>query len=220
MVTETISYLAKKNGGQERDSKFIRNTIPGKVGILNPAALQHIFFLLFCLVITSAACKKESTSPPQPFGVSSLSFTYSGDQNGTYSAIGEYQSPPTTEPWTYEWAGARRFTNLLVKYIFIGANAEVTANPYVSEYFYIHIPDKGKGTFPIPTWGSEEIIFNYTGGLAPDEHYNVSAGTVVVTTYSKDRVAGTFTATARDQFDGSKHVNITNGQFDLKLTGP
>jgi hypothetical protein len=166
--------------------------------------------VVLCLVALATACGPTDTQPAGD--PSTVSFTYSGDRNGTFSVSGVRPDVRTGTLYTTPWASGN---NLLFDRTYTAINASLpsgTANHIMG----FLVPAGETGTFTLSPEHFDELIFGYQSGVSSGQVYVFKPGTVTVTSATAGRVAGTFSGTAIDS-SGSKTLTVTNGKFDVQI---
>lgn len=176
---------------------------------------QRVFFIATCLLVIAGACKKDhSSSDQQP---SSLSFSYSGDTSGTFSADGDYpEPPPDNGDIFYEWVKAERFKRPIDLFnsealIRITANVPKSQNTAVSNFINLTLPDKFTDIYSVGN-GSNGAEINLGG-----HSFSFTEGTINVTYNKNGRIKGSFEGRATYYGNPNEAINVTNGAFDVKI---
>ena len=176
---------------------------------------QLFYFLAACLLVLGDACKKDNSSSTQDPGT--LSFSYSGDISGNFSATGNYPNPPPANGDIYvEWTKAERFEriiDLFNKENWVGIFANFPTSQTMPESNSIHfvLANKGTGTYPlVNAWTNTEV---YLKG----ELFAFIGGNITVTYFKNGRIRGTFEGSAKTGGSPARNIQITNGQFDLNI---
>jgi hypothetical protein len=176
--------------------------------------LRAIVPLFLSLVAVAAACGKDAT---QPTGApSTVSFTYSGDRNGTYSATGFEPDVRTGTRWTTPWASATNLNGTTQAYTEVLTSLPVSTGNQVTLFFF---PYGKTGTSALSAAQGDQVVFDYKSGVSGGQVYFFNPGTVSVTSVTADRVAGTFSGTAVDTVN-HRTLTVTNGSFDVHVNNP
>lgn len=167
--------------------------------------------LILSFLLIFLGCSDKNIPCPE-FGVSSLSYRYSGSLIGTYFAAGE--TPPQNTSYTnLEWAFARTTNGLGKEWIQIYSH--LPANNNGGHFIQMHLLDKSTGKFNLPSdFGKDVLVFND----GPDQtSYEFISGEINVTYYECERIIGTFHGEAKNP-NGTDTITIQDGKFDVRVT--
>jgi len=183
-------------------------------------------FSAVCAVCVLLGCG-DNPAGPATDGTSTLSFTYTGDASGSYTAAGlptqpapEYLAPTNYAAAMSYPAGSSRAGTLSI--VANDASGTKGGNMLLIQ--------------GIPTRRTTVSLSSSVGGLlhmgltwtpsyfGSQLMYVLDAGELSVTEYSATRVRGTFRGTAfryiRGSSDRTRTITITNGRFDLTVDDP
>jgi hypothetical protein len=173
-------------------------------------------FVLAALVF-AGSCTSESTEPTGD--PSTLSFTYSGYRNGTYTVTGFQPDLRTGTLYVTPWASAVNFA--INDQTFTEISSSLPAGPHVHVAQFV-FPFGVTGTFPLGPAHADGLLYDGLSfevdpnGLTAPESYLLSPGTVTITSTSSNRVVGTFSGTAVDSAH-ARRIDVTNGTFNIYL---
>jgi hypothetical protein len=177
--------------------------------------------LLLVLLLPLTACGKDDPVGPDPKGT--LSFTYSGDISGTFSASGEPKPDAGDFPQTEFAAAQAENGNVLIiglrptqqpKFDYFGIALEGVTSP------------KTVQVCAQPTGGACPAVFYLRGfngnGDTFDQAYVFTSGSVTISEINAERVRGSFQGTAifisgSGQPSFGRTITVTNGQFDVPV---
>jgi hypothetical protein len=188
----------------------------------------------FGSVLALAACGGDGpTDPGPPETGGTVSFSFSGDQSGSFSAAGLIQGSPENPAFgTWAAAGWSQEDQQLAVAAFRARTAPA------GDVFVLALGNTtGTGTVTLngaPCLQGEEdgcamgmlgFDVRQLGEFDPtnDRVYAVMSGTVTITMYTADRLRGTFSGTAvhlLDLFTSApepRTLTIANGSFDVPL---
>lgn len=176
--------------------------------------LRSMVPLYLCLATAAMACGSDTT---QPTGVpSTVSFTYAGDRNGSYTTTGFIPDVRTGTLWTTKWATAGNFSSGTQGFTGVSASLPTSTG---NQRLEISFPYAVTGTFPLSKANFDALIFDFNNGVSNGQIYFFNPGTVTVTSATADRVVGTFSGTAIDSV-ANKTIVVTNGSFDVHIGQP
>jgi len=186
------------------------------------------------VALTLAACDGGGPGDPNPPETGgTVSFTFSGDQSGSFSAAGMRQGSPENPAFgTWAAAGWSQEEQQLAVAAFRGRTAPA------GDWFVLGLGNTtGTGTVTLdgaPCLEGEEdgcamgilgFDVREPGEFDPtnDRVYAILSGTVTITTFTADRLRGTFSGTAvhlLDHFTSApepRTLTIAGGSFDVPL---
>ncbi len=138
-------------------------------------------------------------------------------QPGAFQRLEIIRTPPANGEIFAEWAKSERISRPIdlfhiEDWISIIANFPPSQSMPASN-ISLRLPDKGTGTYPLVN-GWEDAWVNLSGQLGL---FTFTAGSINVTYYKKGRIRGTFEGQATTDGSPNKQIQVTNGQFDLKV---
>jgi hypothetical protein len=175
-------------------------------------------------------------SPPGREDAGFLSFTYSGDESGRYFAFGEADSVSGTTPMGDDFAAATHYYLGLEPRQDLGTAVTSTARAQGGLSDLIHIQFPGtlrEGTYPISTCGRGggpfcpliTLVFDVDndvpGGGTQARYYELTSGSITITSVDDGRITGTFAGTAVQTYPAAgagSTIVITDGRFDVPVT--
>jgi hypothetical protein len=176
-------------------------------------------------------------NPPGREDAGFLSFTYSGDQNGRYFAFGEPTGLSGSTPIGTDFAAATHYYLGTEPRQEFGTSVTSTARAQAGLSDLVHIQFPGAlrtGTYPISTCGRGggpfcpliNLVFavdnGVDGGGDQARYYQLTSGSITITSVEDGRVAGTFEGVATQYYPSegaASTIVITDGRFDVPVTG-
>jgi len=169
--------------------------------------------MLVVLALTNS-CTSASTEPTGD--PSTLSFTYSGYRNGTYSVTGFEPDPRTGTVNITPWAGA---ANITVDQVYTQITSSLPAGTHIHAAEFV-FPAGATGTFSLGSlhggYYFDLLVFEFDPNAGTGERYLLSPATVTITSTAGNHVTGTFSGTAVDSVN-ARTINVTNGTFNVYL---
>ncbi len=179
--------------------------------------MRSRYTLLAASLVGLVGCSDSSTGSSGLSGT--LSFSYSGDLSGSFSATG---SLPLSGQNTVAWAVGGR--DAAEEWVAAQASQPQSGGTY--NYVIVIIPRITVGTSNIDANCSAatcaavlfELGVNDGAGTSQQTCF-LDAGTVAITSISGRRAQGTFsgTGTCISSVNANSNVNITGGTFDVAL---
>ncbi len=140
-----------------------------------------------------------------------MSFSYSGDATGSFSAVGDYPEPPPVNGSIFaEWAKSERIERIIdlfhkEDWISISANFPPSQSTNASNITLLRLPDKGTGTYPLVNgWEVTEVNLN-------GQPFAFTGGAINVTYYNKGRIRGTFEGSAKSYGSPDRYIQLQMG---------
>lgn len=156
-------------------------------------------------------------------GPGSLSFNYSGDRVGGYSASGTYRPRGSSFDKVPFAVGVRSSGSDLAVLSYqpvtsTTGNMVLLGVPGVTGTGSYSLSEEDCGTTGRPDCPLALLLFDTNPDLEEDDSqvFAFSSGTLTVTSIADGRMTGTFSGTAETFFADSV-ITITNGSFDLPL---
>lgn len=171
-------------------------------------------------LLAMAACESATNSDESNEG--SLSFSYTGERTGSFSATGGYDR---MRPNTSNWAVGNRGT-LETGEAAVGIYARADRADGLVDDFLLLVQEPRVGTFTCADDQTEEcpigaflVLGTTPAGEESEAIYASVSGTVNITAIDQDRATGTFTLTMEPFTleEEADSVQVTSGAFDVPL---
>jgi hypothetical protein len=181
---------------------------------------KHQFWsLLLALPLFFGACSDSGTGPSGKAGDSYVSADLSGDISGKFHAKGSLFG---VSPSGYAF-GVHSQSDEASLLIIQGVEGELSEN-YDGRSINLVIVNPRKGTYSIDEFCDEDETTSCAGIMffdMGDDHYGywMMSGTLTLTSLTKGRAAGTFSASGigYDGTDEDGVLQLKNGKFDVQV---
>lgn len=173
-------------------------------------------------------------SPPGREDAGMLSFTYTGDEDGRYFALGEPEGRSGSTPVGDNFAAATHYVLGAQNRQPMGTvvTSSDRAGAGLEDLIHIQFPGPPRtGTYTLASCGRGgafcpviNLVFGVDdrvdGGGDAARYYGFTRGSITITSVRDGRITGTFSGTAVQSwpYDGTtRQITITDGRFDVPV---